>query len=379
VVGFNWYVSKPYGPQIHAIFVFMAIPCYHNTYLWRGYQLYVLYNLTEYRAVKEGAENTEEVEEATRNWLVRRTQSVSQDNLWKSYLIVNAPIAIIFPIIGALLDIKIGTRAFIVIAIISISYAFAEAALAFLLRNVQDAFFLQREIIANAILNICQSITMLYFGNIHPIKGFNYPFILIICYTLRMPLNMFIPLFMSYRASAWKSSSNNSGTESGRFESVTENSNNKIKVTKKYNTLDSIMDEEAMYVVFVVYLKRRFQIQLLLFLEHLKAFKACEKQVLAGKAFLLFQKFIKPSSLLDLSVPKDIIESLEKTINDEQKLLEEGAFSAHFFDDVETYVRQQLEQPVHLFRETEEYKRALTQLNEAAKINTGLVTMGIVN
>jgi len=374
MVGFGWYISEPFGQEVHIIFVFLSLPLYHHTYLWRGYQLYVLYNLTEYRFNKEGAQNNEEMNEVNSNWLVKRTQSVSQTNLWKSYLRVNLPIVVIFPIIGALLDIKIGEKAFIPIAIISVVYSIVLALLTILLRKVQDAFFLKREIIANATINVVQAILLVYFGQINIIPGFNFPFILIIAYTFRLPFNVFVPLYMSYKATAWRQASN-SGTDSVK-ESISDST--KIKVSKHYNTLDAVLSEQSMTDLFMTYIKKRFQVQLVLFLEHVKIFKTSEKEAFAGKAILLFQKFIKPGSLLDLNVPAEILDRLQTTINDERKLLEEG-LSANFFDDVETFVRQQLEQPFQAFKETDEYKRALSQLHEEAKLNTGLVEMGIVN
>jgi hypothetical protein len=45
-----------------------------------------------------------------------------------------------------------------------------------------------------------------------------------------------------------------------------------------------------------------------------------DEAVLAGKALLMYQKFIKPESFLNLDLPKEIVEEIEQVVLNEVRL-----------------------------------------------------------
>jgi hypothetical protein len=74
----------------------------------------------------------------------------------------------------------------------------------------------------------------------------------------------------------------------------------------------------------------------------------------------MYQKFIKPHSFLDLSLPLEVVSPIEEALNDEEQLAESGnSVSKDFFDEVENIVRQQLAPSLHLFRQTQVYKQVI--------------------
>jgi hypothetical protein len=59
----------------------------------------------------------------------------------------------------------------------------------------------------------------------------------------------------------------------------------------------------------------------------LEGFKKLDEALLAGKALLMYQKFIKPGSFLNLDLPKEIITEIEQIVLDQVKFFSSGMFS----------------------------------------------------
>jgi len=374
IVGFGWW-STINGQYLNIIFAFLSLPLFQHTYLWRGYQLFVLYNLTEYRFNQETISDSKNDQSHKSNWFYNKRDSVSQERLTRTYFIANIPIMVACLVIAIMLYKNLGSFGFIPVAAITNIESIALAILTIILRKVQDAFYLKRELVANAIINAVQALLMLYFGMISKLP-IDFAFIIIIAYAFRLPFITIIPLYISYV------SEKNSGSDSGREESASAASTHaapsQFKVSKQYNTLDAILEEPTLQAVFVTYLKKRFDIQYVLFIEQVKAFKLLDAQLLAGKAFLMYHKFIKPEALLDLAVPKEIRIPLQDLITNEEKLLDPDAVKPTFFDSVEQFVRERLETPVKNFRTTDEFANVIAKLHEETKLNMGLVNTGIV-
>lgn len=108
----------------------------------------------------------------------------------------------------------------------------------------------------------------------------------------------------------------------------------------------------------------------------MQSWKASESEQLAGKAFLLYHKFIKPASLLDMGIPLELRKDIEEVLLDEDKLLN-ATLSVDFFAKIEEYARDKLEDPLKYFKHSPEYAKALTALLEGDRLNTGFKQVGI--
>jgi hypothetical protein len=106
------------------------------------------------------------------------------------------------------------------------------------------------------------------------------------------------------------------------------------------------------------------------------SWKASEPELRAGKASLLYQKFIKPESLLDMNIPPELRQDIEEVLLDEDKLLN-TSFGPDFFEKIEDYVREKLEYPLKYFKHSPEYAKAVASLLEGDRLNTGFKQVGI--
>jgi hypothetical protein len=109
----------------------------------------------------------------------------------------------------------------------------------------------------------------------------------------------------------------------------------------------------------------------------LNDWKSLSSEQKPGKALLLYQKFIKPMSLLDMNVPEDVREGVEKVLLDEDKLLS-AKIDDNFFDDIETYVRNRLDEPLRYFKHSPEYAKCLSEILEGDRLYTGMKQVGMV-
>lgn len=108
----------------------------------------------------------------------------------------------------------------------------------------------------------------------------------------------------------------------------------------------------------------------------LAKWKQSNSQEMAGKALLLYQKYIKPMSFLDMNIPEELRMDIEEVLLNEDALVE-ATISQDFFDKVENYVRDKLESPLREFRHSAEYTRVLASILEGGRLMTGMKQAGI--
>jgi hypothetical protein len=110
----------------------------------------------------------------------------------------------------------------------------------------------------------------------------------------------------------------------------------------------------------------------------LAKWKESPTEHLPGKALLLYQKFIKPQSLLDMEIEPELRADIEEVLLDEEKLVN-AQMDRTFFSNIENYARERLEKPLREFKHTPEYTRVLGTLLQANRLYSGMKQVGIVN
>lgn len=96
-----------------------------------------------------------------------------------------------------------------------------------------------------------------------------------------------------------------------------------------YKSLESVMTEPKLLEIFSLFVGKHFKVEMIYFLlqvihlinssNHfqLDVFKKMEPAGLAGKALLMYQKFIKPESFLNLDLPQDLVAEIEEVVLNE--------------------------------------------------------------
>jgi len=96
-----------------------------------------------------------------------------------------------------------------------------------------------------------------------------------------------------------------------------------------------------------------------------------------GRALLLYQKFVKPGSFLDLRLEKSEYEEVEVICLDEQKAMAPGTITEKFFDRIEKCVTTRLEPHLDLFKKSPEYKSLVEEKYESLRLVKGLSSLGV--
>ena len=107
-----------------------------------------------------------------------------------------------------------------------------------------------------------------------------------------------------------------------------------IMPTEDYRTLEGILTDEKLQELLMARAKLQFKVQHIFFLIQLESFKKIDRNLMPGKAMLIYQKFIKQGSFLNLDVSDDLRIPIESVLNS-QEVLHNNSIDCNFFDKIE--------------------------------------------
>lgn len=118
-------------------------------------------------------------------------------------------------------------------------------------------------------------------------------------------------------------------------------SNPKIIPNHKVRSLREIFNDKELKEAFKDFCMKSFFVEIFFFLEKVKKivkitfhkleeFKT-EKKLQIGRAVIIYQKFLRPGSFLDLQLPKSVYAKIEEVCTDESKAMTEGTITSNFF------------------------------------------------
>lgn len=329
------------------------------------------------------------------SWFIRNKHLIEPRFMIKSFLVVLV-IQVMFEVGASLLIWGTSAPNFIntTLFLVGIAfYVFGFIFLAFKLRKARDAFFLKDEFKGTTMTTKLIFMLLIALG-IYCIVILILSFILqgieqgtsvtdtadLITWTIPVVLVIgnyfivtFLPLYKSYKT----------------HESSDEHQIELISTTNLY-TLEGVLSEPRTSEAFLKHLQLEFQVENLYFLfkvgqfsvscvnttPKLKEFKS-EPSLCVGRAVLMYQKFLRSGSYLDLRVPQDILKEIEDVVSDEEKALQSGVIGPNFFDKVEKIIMERLRAPMQNFFVSETFLSIKRDVKEENKLHLGLKNVGV--
>jgi hypothetical protein len=292
----------------------------------------------------------------------------------KSFLIVNVIWCVFFGFVGIAIRHYLGTLINTIAGVFQLIYALFAIVLVVVIRNVKDAFFIKREFTGLSITLLTTIVLLFLLNRVGP-DDLDYGYIVLPLFV--EPVVMFcfsfvVPLALSYKyqkeiGSSTKTSGNSLSTEDADTDKK-----------EDFRTLAAVLEQPVLAEAFVEHIRKHFEVEKIFFLMQLAKWKESPSDQMAGKALLMYQKFIKPNSLLDLQIEPELRQDIEELLLDEEKLLA-ASIDKDFFHQIEQHCRDRLDGPLKEFRHTPEFARVIAALLEETRLDTGMKEVGIVN